>query len=148
MEETTLCGSCGQGESPEGGTMPQRLSARAVVCDHSEKNVLRRYMRKVLLLQRSLFWMKELENLAQWRRFAAVTRMECVDHAAMLGCLGGSLWASWAACRRKVVVAADVMYLKGDNVALVGRTPRGMFGSECREWARRTMRAAAATGQS
>ena len=41
--------------------------------------------------------MKELENFAQWSRLAAVTLMECVDHAVKLGCLVGRLWAAWAA---------------------------------------------------
>ncbi len=46
-------------------------------------------MRKVLLCQWRWFWIKELENLAQCSKFAAVTQIECMDHAAMLGCISG-----------------------------------------------------------
>ncbi len=63
-----------------------------------------RYMRKVLLLQPS-------ENFAWWSKFAAVTRMECVDHTIRLGCFGGSLWATCAIVRKKVAASDTVIYL-------------------------------------
>ncbi len=50
-------------------------------------------------------------EFAQWSKLAAVTQMECMDHAAMVGFFGGSLWAACAAFCRKVAVSNAAIYL-------------------------------------
>lgn len=75
--------SCGSGSRYERSASGGRLlldSARDFVCALAEYMVFRRYMRKDWLFQRNLFWMKESENFSLCNRFAAVTRMEWVDH--------------------------------------------------------------------
>ena len=51
-------------------------SVIASVCCEAVWKVLRRYIRNVLLRHLSLFLIKESENPARCRRFAAVTRNE------------------------------------------------------------------------
>ncbi len=91
--------------------------------------------------------MEELENLAQWRRFAAVMQIEWKDQAEMSGCLDGGLWAQRAVRLRKVAVLAEVMYWGWVGQSGMGRIPRGSPEVLCRRRVRQTMRRAAAIGQ-
>ncbi len=99
----------------------------------------------MLLLQHSLFWMKELENFVQWSKLAAVTQIECMDHAEMLGCVGGGLWAACATFQKKDVA---VIYLNCKGPFWWRQIPNRSPWLDWNEWAWQTMRAAAVTGQS
>ena len=62
-----------------------------------------------MLFQRKRVWMNESENFARWRRFAAVTRIEWVDHLFRSGDAEEILWAPMAAFRKNFVVSESVM---------------------------------------
>jgi hypothetical protein len=53
--------------------------------------------------------MYESENLARWRRFAAVTRIECVLHLLSSGSVDFKPKTMRALRRRKLLVARFVM---------------------------------------
>ncbi len=110
--------------------------------------MLWRYMRKVLLLHLSLFWMKKLENFSQWSRFAAITQIECVDHVAMLGCFKVRLWADCAAFFKNLVVSDAVMYLNCKGLSWSGWIPHGSSRLACNKLACWSIQMAPATGQS
>lgn len=76
-----------------------------------------------------------------------MTGMECIDHALMLGCLGGSLWATWAVLQRKEVVLAEVIYLNFLVSLAECWTSKERAGLECSTHAHWTMLMAAAMGK-
>ncbi len=92
--------------------------------------------------------MNESENLEQWSRLVAVTQIECVDHAAMLGCFGGRLWANCAAVCKKLAVLEAVIYLNCNGLLWSGQIRNGSPGLACSKRARPTRCMATAMGQS
>ncbi len=74
--------------------------------------------------------------------------MECVDHAAMLGCFEGGLWANCAAFLKNVVVFDAVRYLNCKGLSWLGQIPNRSPKLTCNERTHWTMRLAAVRGQS
>ena len=77
---TISCGSSSRYDrSWTGGRLLSEIR-RALECWLAAYMVFRKYIRKDVLFHRSRVWMKESVIFSRCRMFAAVTRMEWVDH--------------------------------------------------------------------
>ena len=77
---TISCGSSSRYDrSWTGGRLLSEIH-RALECWLAAYMVFRKYIRKDVLFHRSRVWMKESVIFSRCRMFAAVTRMEWVDH--------------------------------------------------------------------